>query len=125
MYKIRLVRNFTGYTYVECNCEDAIKLLTYLKEVYGRDTSDINDALRILNNFNFFYDMMRRKFKDFISPKKDEGDLIKGLVTVDKIKLFKKDGIELAQLVLDKRVGLELLSNVLRELGMSFEVIQE
>lgn len=125
MRKIKLVRNFTGYTYIECSCEDAIKLLTYLKEAYGRNTSDIDDTLRILNNFNYFYDMMRRKFKDFISPKKEERDLIKGLVIVDKLKLFRKNDAELVQLVLDKRVELNLVFNILKELGMDFEAIQE
>lgn len=125
MRKVKLVRSFTGHTYIECSCEDAIKLLTYLKETYGRATSDVDDALRILSNFNFFYDMMRRKFKDFISPKKDEKDLIKGLVTVDKIKLFKKDSTELVQLVLDKRVEVDLISNTLKGLGIDFEIIHE
>ncbi len=125
MCKVKLVKSFTGHICIEGSCRSVVKVLTHLKEAYGRDTSDINDALRILNNFNSFYDMMKRKFKDFVSPKKDEGDLIKGLVTVDKIKLFKKDGAELVQLIFDKRIGLDFISKVLMELGIDFEVIQE
>ncbi|MCS7107834.1 MAG: hypothetical protein RMH77_06600 [Sulfolobales archaeon] len=125
MSKVKLVRGFTGYTYIEGHCGDVAKVLTHLKDVYGRDTSDVNDALRILSNFNSFYDMMRRKFKDFISPKKDEGDLIKGLVVVDKIKLFKIGNVSYVQLIFDKRVGLELISNILKDLGIDFEVTYE
>ncbi|MEM0361544.1 MAG: hypothetical protein QXH57_01430 [Sulfolobales archaeon] len=124
MSKIKLVRSFTGYTYIEGDRVSITKILTYLKEVYGRNTSDINDALRILNNFNLFYDMMKRKFKDFISPTKDEGDLLKGLVVVDKIKLFKKDGVESVQLVFDKRIGLDFISKILKELQLDFELVE-
>lgn len=124
MSKVRLVRSFTGYTYVEGDRVSITKLLTYLKEVYGRNTSDVNDALRILNNFNLFYDMMKRKFKDFLSPTKDEGDLIKGLVVVDRIKLFKKNGVEYVQLVFDKRIGLDFISKVLKELELDFELVE-
>ncbi|MEM1982648.1 MAG: hypothetical protein QXD94_04590 [Sulfolobales archaeon] len=125
MSKIRLVRGFIGYTYVEGSCDEVAKILAYLKDVHGRDTSDVNDALRILNNFNSFYDMMKKKFKDFISPRKDEGDLIKGLVVVDKIKLFRKGNVDSVQLVFDKRVSLELISKVLEDLGMEFELVYE
>lgn len=123
MSKIKLVRSFTGYAYVEGDRVSITKLLTYLKDVYGRNTSDVNDALRILNNFNLFYDMMKRKFKDFLSPAKDEGDLIRGLVVVDRVKLFKRDGVESVQLVFDKRVGLDFISKVLKELELDFELV--
>lgn len=123
--KVRLVRSFTGYIYVEGSCDILVKLLTYLRDEYRRNTADINDTLRILNNFDAFYEIMRRKFKDFISPKKDEGDLIKGVVTIDKLKLFKKDGMNYVVLVLDKKVELNFISKVLSDLGIEFEVSTE
>jgi hypothetical protein len=123
--KVRLVRSFTGYIYVEGSCDILIKLLTHLRDKYGRNTADVNDALRILNNFEAFYEIMRRKFKDFISPKKDERDLIKGVVTIDKLKLLKKDGMNYVVLVLDKKVELNFISKVLSDLGIEFMVITE
>lgn len=113
-------RSFTGYLCVEGPRDKLIKLLTYLRDRCNRRTSDVEDSIRILSNFDAFYEMMRKKFKDFIAPRKDEGDLIRGLVTVDKIKLIKLNG-ESAVIVLDKRVNADTIISALRDLGEDFE----
>ncbi len=125
MPRVMLVKTFTGYLYVEGECNDLIEILKYLRDKYGRRTADVDDAIRILSNFSIFYDMMRRKFKDFIAPRKDEADLIKGLVTVDKVKLIKEGGKDLGVIVFDKRVELKLLLNAMKELGIEVNIVEE
>lgn len=122
--KIKIVKSFTGYLYAEGDRQTLTKFLEYLRDVCGRNTADVEDAIRILKNFNVFYDMMRRKFKDFIAPKRDEANLIRGHVTIDKIKLIKNGSSEYAVIVFDKRINLEILTNTLNELGIEYEVIE-
>lgn len=125
MPQVRLVKTFTGYLYVEGECSDLIKILKHLRDRYGRRTADVDDAIRILSNFSVFYDMMRRKFKDFIAPRKDEADLIKGLVTVDKVKLIKEGGKDLGVIVFDKRIESKLLLNAMKELGIEVNIVEQ
>ncbi len=120
---VRLVKSFLGYLYLECNVDVAIKLLEYVKDKLKRDTEDVNDALRIIKNFDVFYEMARKKFKDYIAPKKRESDLIRGLVFIDKIRLEKSDDVRKVVLVFDKRVDSETLRRILSELGVKFEEV--
>ena len=119
--RVKLVKTFMGYLYLECDVETALKVLEYAKEKLGRDTEDVNDSIRIVKNFDVFYEMARKKFKDYIAPKKSESDLIRGLVFIDKIKLSKSDGDKLVVLIFDKRISEELIKNILNSLNIKYE----
>jgi len=118
---VKLVKSFMGYLYLECDVETALKVLEYAKGKLGRDTEDVNDSIRIVKNFDVFYEMARKKFKDYIAPKKNESDLIRGLVFIDKIKLSKSNGNKLVVLIFDKRVSEELVKNILNDLNIKYE----
>ena len=117
---IKLVRTFYGYVYIESEVEDAIKILNQLRSSLGRDTEDLRDSIRILENFDVFYEMLRKKFKEFIAPRKSEADLIRGRVVVDKIRLFKEGGLRKVVIVFDKRVTPDDLERILNELGLKY-----
>ncbi len=119
---VKLIKSFMGYLYLECDAETALKVLEYVREKLGRDTEDVNDSIRIIKNFEVFYEMARKKFKDYIAPKKSESDLIKGLVFVDKIKLSKSNGNRVVVLIFDKRVSEELIRSILDSLNIEYEV---
>ena len=121
---IKVVRRFFNYIYLEGDLEEVISVLKYFKEKLGKDTEDLNDAIRILSNFDVFYDMMKRKFKDGLSPKKSERDLIAGEVIVDKIKLVKAGG-KRAILIFDKRVNVDEVINAIQSLNLEFQYITQ
>jgi len=119
---ITLEKSFMGYLFMRGPKDEVLKLLTYLRDNKGRNTEDVIDAIRIINNFNVFYEMAKKKFKDYISPRKNEGDLIRGLVTVDKIKLVKSEKGDEVVIIFDKRVSDELIIDSAKAVGIEVEI---
>ena len=124
MVAAKLTKTLFGYIRLETDAENAVKILNYLKSTGGRDTEDINDALRIIKNFDVFYEMMKKKFKDYIAPRKSEVDLIRGRVVIDKIRLS-KDNVKKVTIIFDKRVTEELITKALEDLGIKYELESE
>jgi len=124
MVAAKLTKTLFGYIRLETDAENAVKILNYLKSTSGRDTEDINDALRIIKNFDVFYEMMKKKFKDYIAPRKSEVDLIRGRVVIDKIRLS-KDNVKKVTIIFDKRVTEELITKALEDLGIKYELESE
>jgi len=118
---LRISRSPFGYTYVEGSPEEIVSLLKLIQDEWSRDTDDLDDAIRIISNFEVFYEMMRKKFKEYISPRKREGDLIRGLVVVDKIKLMKSGDARIVTVIFDKRVNHYELEHLVRKLNTSLE----
>ncbi len=119
---MKIRREFETYIIVEGNVEELIKFLEYVVKERGL-TEDLEDTLRILKNFDVFYEMMRKKFKEYLAPKKDEADLISGRVFVDKIKLYIDKNVKKASIVLDKRIDLNFVLEILKRTGLTYEVI--
>ena len=117
---IRITESFYHYVYMDASLNEALKVLNELSEARGL-TEDLSDAIRILNNFNIFYNMMRRKFKEYLAPKKNEADLLLGKVIVDKLKLYRVMGENRVTIVFDKRFAIGDLINVLKRLGIKYE----
>ncbi|RLG78793.1 MAG: hypothetical protein DRO10_02080 [Thermoprotei archaeon] len=120
----RLVKSFFGYIYLEANVDEAVKVLEAMKEL-GRETGDVEDSLRILRNFDAFQEMLRKRFKEFIAPRKSERDLIMGRVSVDKLRLIRKGGERKVVIVFDKRVPEDDVVEALQKAGVEFERAEE
>ncbi len=103
--------------------ENAIELLECIIEKHGM-TRDLEEALRIVNNFDEYYRILRKKFEDYISPPKSQRDVIEGRVIVHKLKLFTENNEKKIEIVFDRRVNLELLKTCLEEIGYE-EIIVE
>ena len=116
---LRVSKSPFGYIYVEGNPEEIVSLLELIRDEWGRDTDDLDDAIRIISNFEVFYKMMRKKFKEYISPRKREADLIRGLVVVDKIKLMKSGDTRVVTVIFDKRVNRDELERLVKKLSSS------
>jgi len=114
--QVRLFRQL-GYVYLRGSLEVALGVLRKLGEHRGW-SEDLGDAMRILENFDSFYEFMKRKHKEYIAPRKSESDLLAGRVVVDKLKL-EVNGGKVVTLVFDKRVRYEEILEVLRELGLA------
>jgi len=116
---LRISKSPFGYTYVEGSPEEIVSLLKLIQDEWDRNTDDLDDAIRIISNFEVFYEMMRKKFKEYISPRKREADLIRGLVVVDKIKLAKIGDARIVTVIFDKRVNHDELEQLVKKLNTS------
>ncbi len=105
------------YKTVELELEDAEKLLRKVTELLGFESQDVNEAFRIMRNFDAFYEMAKKKFKDYIVPSKSMNDMILGRVIVDKVKLVKEGEKRIVGIVFDRRVGEDVIMKALESLG--------
>lgn len=110
------------YKSVELSVEEAERLVKYVVDRLGMEPNDVNEFFRIIRNFDAFYDVMRKKFKDYLVPQKSMNDMILGRVIVDKVKLIKEGGKKKVIVVFDKRVPEDIIVEGLKELGYEVEV---
>ncbi len=110
------------YKSVEVSLEESEKLLVEISRQLGVESQDLDEALRVLRNFDSFYDMARRKFKDYIVPSKSLNDMIKGTVIVDRVKLIKEGDERRVVITFDRRVKEDVIIEALKKLGYEVEV---
>lgn len=113
------------YKNVELPAEDAEKLLAAVTSRLGFESSDVDEAYRIMRNFDVFYETQKKKFKDYLAPSKSMNDMIMGRVIVDKVKLVKEGARRSVVLSFDRRVPLEVVVEALREIGYEAEVKEQ
>jgi len=95
---------------------EALDLLECLEEP-AWSTRDLEEAIRIIENFDEFYNYARKKFEEYITPPKDSRDSILGRVIVHKLKLFKENDKELVEIVFDRRFNIEHIEKCLKDIG--------
>ena len=120
---IKITRSFYSYIYMDASLDEALSVLEGLSRVRGL-TEDLSDAIRVLKNFRAFYDMLRKRFKEYLAPRKSESDLISGKVVIDKLRLYRAAGEDRVTVVFDKRFELSELLEVLKNLGLKYELIE-
>lgn len=112
------------YLHVKLNVNEALKLLNTITDIYGKEVKDVKEARRIIENFDIFFDVARRKFKSYLIIPHDVSDMIKGEVIVDKIKLVKEDNKKMVELVFDRRVSRELILECIKRLGYTPKILK-
>ncbi|MDM7275143.1 MAG: hypothetical protein P3X22_003335 [Thermoprotei archaeon] len=110
------------YKSVEVSLEESERLLMEVSRQLGLESQDLDEALRVLRNFDSFYDMARRKFKDYIIPSKSLNDMIRGAVIVDKLKLIKEGDERRVVITFDRRVKEEVIVEALKKLGYEADI---
>ncbi len=110
------------YITVVLPLDEAEKLLREITRKLGYETQDVSETLRYLRNFDAFYEVMKKKFKDYLVPPKSMNDMIKGTVIVDRVKLIKEGESKLAALTFDRRVDLDKIVEVLKDMGYKVEI---
>ncbi len=113
MCDVKLLKSMFGYVRMESSPEDAVRVLKAIRDLWGKDTENVNDSIRIVSRFDVFYESLRRKFKEYIAPRRSESDMIKGLVVVDKVKLVKEGGRRVVTLIFDRSVSIDRLKELL------------
>jgi hypothetical protein len=102
-----------GYPCIELEAEKAKKLLETISKTVGYFTSDLEDTIRIIDNFDEYYRYSTRKFKEYLVPAKSESDLIKGRVIVDRVKLKIIGNSRRVLIVFDRRINKEAIKKSL------------
>ncbi len=113
------------YRHVTLSADEATKLLNKVCEITGKRTSDVDEVLRYISNFDVFYEVMRKKFKDALAPPRTVDDMIRGNVVIDKVRLFKEDDEKKVTIIFDRRVPLDIIEKALRDLGYEVKVERE
>lgn len=105
------------YVAIEVGVEFAVDVISALKKALNKGGDDVSDAIRMIQYFDAFYSIMQKKFKEYLTPRKNVGDLIRGNVLIDRIKLIKKNSGRYVFIVFDKSISKEVLVGTLISLG--------
>lgn len=120
--KVRIFKTIGDYVGLKIEAENAVAVINLLSKSLSKGGEDVRDSIRMIEHFDTFYDLMRRKFKDYLTPRKDIGDILKKRVLIDKIKLIKKDNERTVEIVFDKSIKLDDIKSVLVNNGIEVEV---
>jgi hypothetical protein len=121
--KVRVEIDLGRYISVELPADEAERLIRTVASKVGYESQDANEALRYIRNFDVFYEMAKKKFKDYLVPPKSMNDMIRGTVLIDRLKLIRDSGKRVV-VTFDRRVPLEVITEALRELGYEPEVVR-
>jgi hypothetical protein len=109
------------YKSVRVPLDVAERLIVDVSKRLNVESKDVMEALRIVRNFDEFYEFQQKKFKDYVVPDKDISDMIRGAVVVDSMKLIKEGNKKDVVITFDRRVREDVIEESLKSLG--FEVI--
>lgn len=116
--KVKVFKILGDYVAVEVPLEYAINVVNILRDGLKRGGEDVKDTIRMIEHFDTFYDLMKRKFKEYLTPRKDISDIIKKKVLIDKVKLIKRDDGKFIEIVLDKSITIDDVLNILVSNGI-------
>ncbi len=124
MPSVTLEVDMGKYKNVTLPVDVAEKLIIEVSRRLNVSSKDVMEAIRIIMNFDEFYDFQEKKFKDYVVPDKDISDMIKGAVVVDSLKLIKRGGVREVTVIFDRRVSEDVIAEALRELGYEVNVVR-
>ncbi|MGC8982620.1 MAG: hypothetical protein ACP5KA_02550 [Desulfurococcaceae archaeon] len=107
--------------HVKLEQEKAIELINALIRSHGI-VRDLEEAKRVVENFDEYYNIARRRFESYIVIPKDVTDSLRGRALIHKLRLIVEDGKKLVEIVFDKRVREEFIIEILKRLGYEVEV---
>ncbi|MEM2077645.1 MAG: hypothetical protein QXH45_00025 [Thermosphaera sp.] len=120
MKSITVVVDIARSAHVVLGREDALRLLTAIKEARG-STRDLTEAVRIVASFDEYYSYSRRKFEDYIFLPKDPRESLEGRTVLQKLRLMRNGG-ESVEIVFDRRMDLNAIVEALKTIG--FEKVE-
>ncbi|MEB3816900.1 MAG: hypothetical protein LRS46_03050 [Desulfurococcales archaeon] len=121
--KVKVEIDLGKYISVELPVDDAERLIRRLSERLGYESQDASEALRYIRNFDAFYEIARKKFKDYLVPPKSMNDMIRGTVLVDRVKLIRNEQKKVV-ITFDRRVPLDEIVEALKDIGYEAEVVK-
>jgi len=125
MAKSIIVKVIIGnYKYVEIPIKEAESLLQTLLENFPNKEKDIKEVARIVRNFDVFYEIARKKFKNYILIPHDTSDMLRGAVLFDKVKLVSDEEGKKIGLFFDRSISVDDVVRVLKSLGYNVSVVK-
>ena len=114
--KLQVYTDIGDYKYIELEREDAMKLIMKIKSKRGA-TKDLDEAIRIIKNFDEYYRYQVKRSQSYIVIPKDMRDLMTGKAVVDKLRLLRRGSKEVVEIVFDRRIGIDYILKMLGEIG--------
>mgnify|MGYP001770885532 CR=1 FL=1 len=112
------------YKSVTLPVDVAEKLIIEVSRRLNVGSKDVMEAIRIIRNFDEFYDFQQKKFKDYVVPDKDISDMIRGAVVVDSLKLIKRGDVREVTVTFDRRVSEDVIVDALKGLGYEVSLVR-
>lgn len=112
------------YKSVTLPVDVAEKLIIEVSRRLNVGSKDVMEAIRIIRNFDEFYEFQQKKFKDYVVPDKDISDMIRGAVVVDSLKLMKRGDVREVTVTFDRRVSEDVIVDALKGLGYEVNLVR-
>jgi len=123
--KVKILMDLGRYPHITLEQKHAVELLECLSTEYY-SSRDLVESIRIIENFDEFYRIVKRKFEEYLTPSKDQKEVLSGKSIVHKLRLFRVNGTNYVELIFDRRFDLNALKHCLSKLGYSdIEVVEE
>jgi len=113
---IRIVIDLANSPHTVLEAGEALNLFKCLEEETS-GSRDLMESIRIIENFDEFLRVIRRKFENYITPMKDHAESVMGKTIVHKIRLFKEDDKRMVEVIYDRRFKLDILKKCLNKIG--------
>jgi len=114
--KTRIVIGLAKSRSVTLPIPEALELLGAFAEERGL-TPELEESIRFIENFDVFYEVARKKHKDYLTPPQDYRALLEGRVVVEKIKLEKDGEQKKVTIIFHRSVPLEEIRAKLEKIG--------
>ncbi len=124
MPSVTLEVDMGKYKSVTVPLDVAERLIIEVSRRLNVGSKDVMEALRIVRNFDEFYEFQEKRFKDYVVPDKDISDMIKGAVVVDSLKLIRSGEQREVTVTFDRRVSEDVIVDALKELGYEVNVVR-
>lgn len=121
--RVRVFKTLGDYVAIEVRAEDAVNVINIIKDGLNKGSEDVKDAIRMIQHFDTFYDIMRKKFKEYLTPRKDVNDILKKRVLIDKLRLIRRDDVKLVVVVFDRSISMDEILSVLLSRGIEIEKV--
>lgn len=119
--KVKVYKTIGEYVVLEIPVELANNILNLLRSNLNKGEEDVDDAMRMITHFDIFYNLMKKKFKEYLTPRKSVDSILKRKVLIDKIKLVKKNGMKFVEIILDRSISLNSILDVFTRSGIEVE----
>ncbi|MCE4617047.1 MAG: hypothetical protein F7C32_00460 [Desulfurococcales archaeon] len=109
---------------ITLDAQEAIELLNMFVEERGL-TQELEESIRFIENFDVFYEVARKKHKDYLTPPQDYKALLEGRVVVEKLRLEKDEGKKRVTIIFHRSVPIEEIKKKLVAMGYDDVVIEK
>lgn len=122
--KVTIEVDLASCMHVKLERSKALDLINAIIEAHGI-TKDLEETIRVVRNFDEYYQIARRRFETYIVIPKDVSESIRGRTVVSKVRLIREGDLRIVELVFDKRVPQSFIVEMLEKVGFKEVEIKE